>query len=316
MFRYGQAHDGHWTHRHMKIQIEDLIDVLKVVFPSYNFLLLFDQSSGHTKKREDGLNTFNVNREHGGRVPDMRASVLDAECIGERSPSLQAGNTQQLVYPNIEDCTSHEDGPHYCSADERMRRRNDIILPESEDENKTAAELKGELVALGIALAPRQGVRQLRLLAVLNNVQTTKTVDKRVHRDKTIEELKKALVLTGFVFEHRHCRLPELHELSSSRNITTNVTHPRILEGWCGRPKGLLQILCERGKIDPEVPPRSYKKKGTKGTDFEDNGDLKETSKTIHTYLPTFRVSRLCERDLRPLTLCRQTVRGNLCRDN
>jgi hypothetical protein len=121
---------------------------------------------------------------------------------------------------------------------------------------------------------------------VLNNVQTTKTVDKRVHRDKTIEELKKALVLTGFVFEHRHYRLPELQELSLSRNITTNITHPRILEGWCGRPKGLLQILYKRGKIDSEVPPRSCKKKGTKGTDFEDNGDLKETSKPfILTFL-------------------------------
>jgi hypothetical protein len=72
--------------------------------------------------------------EHGGRVPDMRASVLDAECLGEHSPSLQAGNTQQLVYPNIEDCT-HQDGPYCYSADERMHQRNDIILPESEDEN-------------------------------------------------------------------------------------------------------------------------------------------------------------------------------------
>jgi hypothetical protein len=37
MFQYGQAHDGYWTHWHMKIQTKDLIDTLKAVFPSYNF---------------------------------------------------------------------------------------------------------------------------------------------------------------------------------------------------------------------------------------------------------------------------------------
>jgi hypothetical protein len=65
----------------MKIQTEDLIDTLKVVFPSYDFLLLFDQSPGHTKKREDGLNVNNMNREHGRKVPDMPQAVLDADCL-------------------------------------------------------------------------------------------------------------------------------------------------------------------------------------------------------------------------------------------
>jgi hypothetical protein len=51
MFRHSQAHNGCWTHRHVKIQIEDLVDCLKVIFPNFGFLLLFDQSSGHTKKR-------------------------------------------------------------------------------------------------------------------------------------------------------------------------------------------------------------------------------------------------------------------------
>jgi hypothetical protein len=108
MFRHSQAHNGCWTHRHVKIQIEDLVDCLKVIFPNFGFLLLFDQSSGHTKKREDGLNTINMNREHGGRVPHMRRSVLDAKCLGKHSPSLQAG-TQRLVYPKIDNCAL-EDG--------------------------------------------------------------------------------------------------------------------------------------------------------------------------------------------------------------
>jgi hypothetical protein len=269
----------------MKIQIEDIVDVLKVIFPNYDFLLLFDQSSGHTKKREDGLNANNMNREHGGRVPEMRQTVINADCLDVHDPSLQAGATQELVFPMSEHC-GDEDGPIYLSVEERMRRRQDIILPLSRTENKSATALKAELTAANIDLPSRPGIRNLRLLAEANGIPTTKNVDNRVHRDKTIEELKKELVNAGFTFEHRNYRLPELQQLSTARNIAITITHPRILEGWCGKPKGLLQVLFERGKIDPAVPPRSYKKNGTKGTDFEDNGDLKESSKPfILTFL-------------------------------
>jgi hypothetical protein len=78
----------------MKIQTEDLIDTFKVVFFSYCFLLLFGQSSGHTKKREGGLNVNNMNREHGGKVPDMSQAVLDADCLGVDNPLIEAGGMQ------------------------------------------------------------------------------------------------------------------------------------------------------------------------------------------------------------------------------
>lgn len=116
------------------------------------------------------------------------------------------------------------------------------------------------MIALGVTLPQRPSVRNLRPLTEDNGIRTTKTVDMIVHQDKTIEELKKALAAAGFAFEHRNYGLPELEELCSLRNTTTNVTHPRILEGWCGRPKGLLQILYERGMINPAVPLRQYKK--------------------------------------------------------
>ena len=44
----------------MKLQLEDVFDVLVEVFPEFDFLFLFDQSSGHTKMRVDGLNTKNA----------------------------------------------------------------------------------------------------------------------------------------------------------------------------------------------------------------------------------------------------------------
>ena len=67
LFRYGQNHDGYWTHRHMKLQFEDAVDCLKIVYPGHDFLFLFDQSSGHTKKREGGLDAVSINVSYGGK---------------------------------------------------------------------------------------------------------------------------------------------------------------------------------------------------------------------------------------------------------
>ena len=44
----------------------------------------------------------------------------------------------------------------------------------------------------------------------------------------------------------------ELQDLCKSLNITISVTEPDILEGWVGKPKGALQLLFERGWIDPD----------------------------------------------------------------
>jgi hypothetical protein len=135
----------------MKIQTKDLINALKVVFPSYNFLLLFDQSLGHTKKREDGLNVHNTNQEHGRKVPDMRQAVLDANCLGVDNPVIEAGRMQELVFPMAENCEP-EDGPFSMSVEERMRQRHDIFLPATKTDDKSAIELKAELTAQNIDL--------------------------------------------------------------------------------------------------------------------------------------------------------------------
>jgi hypothetical protein len=63
---------GTGTYQHMKLQVEDLINCLQVMFVGLNFLMLFNQSLGHTKKQEDGLDTLNMNVEFGGKVSRMR----------------------------------------------------------------------------------------------------------------------------------------------------------------------------------------------------------------------------------------------------
>jgi hypothetical protein len=101
MFRYGAAHEGYWTGRHMKLQIEDLVDWLPVLFPGHHFVLLFDQSSGHTKKPNDGLDVANMNISFGGKNPKMHAFKLGEDCLGRMERIFEENKEQQLVFPLV-----------------------------------------------------------------------------------------------------------------------------------------------------------------------------------------------------------------------
>ena len=47
--------------------------------------------------------------------------------------------------------------------------------------------------------------------------------------------------------------LKEMQEIASSRNIPLTIEEYDVVEGWLGKPKGLWQILWERGLLDPLV---------------------------------------------------------------
>ena len=55
----------------MKIQLKDCVDCLEVIFPAFDFILLFGQSSGHTKLRVDWLNV-----SYGGVINDMHNTEI------------------------------------------------------------------------------------------------------------------------------------------------------------------------------------------------------------------------------------------------
>lgn len=48
-FGYGASSQGYWSHEHTIIQVEDVMDVLKILYPAINFVLLFDNSYGHNR---------------------------------------------------------------------------------------------------------------------------------------------------------------------------------------------------------------------------------------------------------------------------
>ena len=78
--------------------------------------------------------------------------------------------------------------------------------------------------------------------------------------------------------------------MAVQHNIDTQVTIPVVRSGWNGKPKGILQILYERGYIDKDkvtsCSKMRYSMKGRKGDLDEMTGEFKNGSKQFSlTYL-------------------------------
>ena len=64
-FEYGCNNEGYWCYENMVCLLEDCTDVLKVLYPQYDFFSLFDHSCGHDKQPEDTLNVENMSKLFG-----------------------------------------------------------------------------------------------------------------------------------------------------------------------------------------------------------------------------------------------------------
>jgi hypothetical protein len=86
----GANNDGYWNAKHMSIQLEDITDYLKVLYPEIEFVFLFDNSQGHSRKRDDGLDAAAMNVGFGGAQPRMRATTISPKegHLGSNDPLL------------------------------------------------------------------------------------------------------------------------------------------------------------------------------------------------------------------------------------
>ena len=79
-FEYGINAQGYWDYNRMMLQFEDCVDVVSVLFPEFEFVFLFDHSSGHDRQRPDGLSITKISKFFGGGQPKMRPSkILDGD---------------------------------------------------------------------------------------------------------------------------------------------------------------------------------------------------------------------------------------------
>jgi hypothetical protein len=78
LFEYGANKEGYWNYEWMGIQTEDCIAVLQALYPQYGYVFMFDHSSGHARKRTNGLNANSMNKSFGGVQPKMRETKTES----------------------------------------------------------------------------------------------------------------------------------------------------------------------------------------------------------------------------------------------
>jgi hypothetical protein len=97
-FEYGANAEGYWTYDHMVLQFEDCVYVVKVLYPEYDYMFLFDHSCGHDRKRPDGLCVNSMRKGFGGKQTDMRDSKMESEeYLGQFGGLLSVGASQRMV---------------------------------------------------------------------------------------------------------------------------------------------------------------------------------------------------------------------------
>jgi hypothetical protein len=95
----------------------------------------------------------------------------------------------------------------------------------------------------------------LRDLRRYDEIKGTKTKN-RLKKDLS-EELDKLGLST------RGKTMKEVQEMAIARNIPITIVENDVVEGWVGKPKGIKQVLWERGLLDPSVTYISKLKKKT-----------------------------------------------------
>jgi hypothetical protein len=94
----GATKGGYWNSFHMAIQLEDVIDCLKVLRPQFEFVFMFDHSQGHARKKDGALDAHSMSRSFGGVQPKMHSSTISGNCLGPFESILRIGDQQSMVF--------------------------------------------------------------------------------------------------------------------------------------------------------------------------------------------------------------------------
>ncbi len=212
----GATKGGYWNSFHMALQLEDVVDCLKILRPGYEFLFLFDHSQGHARKKDGALDASGMSRSFGGAQPKIRSSKIVDGCLGPFNPLLSIGDVQSMIFEE------HDAGPWWMvSLDGREALRHDIVHP------------------------PVEG-------APIKLTNRTKLLLANALRDEagiTVDPLRP---------------MDEIKEIANRHGVDLQYQKANITEGWHGKPKGLLQILWERGWINP-CECKTFKRDKTAG---------------------------------------------------
>ncbi|KAG7357902.1 hypothetical protein IV203_014515 [Nitzschia inconspicua] len=182
----GINNEGYWNSNHMAVQFEDVVDCLKVLYPSHEFVFLFDHSQGHNRKRKGALDVNNMNVSFGGKQERLRDTIIQnfEGYLGRYSPLLSVGDTQRMNWSNEEPPEESTEGPFNLSVQERRKRRSTQLLDEYvNNKPKTKKELTTDLQREGIiSKEDRRGytVKEMQKLAGDHGIAISKSEQKKL----------------------------------------------------------------------------------------------------------------------------------------
>ena len=219
---------NYWTGNHMTLQTHDVMDCLEVLFPSEEYddwYFLFDHSSGHAKKRTDGLDVTDMNVDWGGsKGMNMRKTKIEQN-DGYLGPyhdpddpwMVKVGQTLLHVYP--------KDGDGELGEDEYVPPSPVNLTTEQREQYK-------------------------------NDTTIDIPIEKQSERPKRKKELIPELLLTPIGVELgknqlEKMRVPELQVKAIAAGIPVMITPTaRTKNGWSGRGIGMLAAAYARGWVD------------------------------------------------------------------
>ena len=147
----------------MALQIEDAFDVLSVKYPDFDFTILMDQSSGHGKKMEGGLNAEEMGVRYGGSQPKMRHTTINE--LGTYPSIYKVGDTQSLTF------TYGDDGPFYLSDEEREGLKFDVFSGEKKLMKKPKKMLVDKIKMAGYQIRGHLSKDELERIAKTKNIE-------------------------------------------------------------------------------------------------------------------------------------------------
>ena len=172
---YGANAEGYWTYDRMVLQMEDCIDCLSVLYPSFDIVLLFDHSNGHDRMQPDGLSVSKIGIKYGGKQPHMRNSKLtDPHLFGPyhtKDFKLQPGDTQSMSFSSDAD---NIDGPCSYSLPKREAKRHDKTSGKTQHKDILKIDLIQALKNEGVR-DPKGTKKQLQKLCTERNLPTRYT---------------------------------------------------------------------------------------------------------------------------------------------
>ncbi|KAG7345273.1 hypothetical protein IV203_032804 [Nitzschia inconspicua] len=247
----GINNEGYWNSNHMAVQFEDVVDCLKVLYPSHEFVFLFDHSQGHNRKRKGALEVNNMNVSFG------------------------VGDTQRMNWSNEEPPEESTEGPFNLSVQERRKRRSTQLLDEYvNNKPKTKKELTTDLQREGIiSKEDRRGytVKEMQKLAGDHGIAISKSEQKKitgwVGEPKGLLQVARERGLIDHINHHLYSANPKKNPdgtLNAEKSL-------RSIVGQCTNFQNELthlQVMADELKVQVMFTPKFHAEMAGEGIEY------------------------------------------------